>query len=354
MIIALDAMGGDNAPDVNVIGARDALSIYSQIDGIILVGDEDALKKSFARNNLTSPKASIQHASQVVEMHESGAKAIRRKKESSISVATDLVKQDKAQAVVSAGNTGAAVASATIKLRLLKGVDRAGIASPIPNEYGTCNILDAGANPEAKAKHLATYAVMGAVYAHRVLSVAKPMVGIMSNGEEEEKGTTLTKEALILLRHMVESGHANFDFRGNVEGHDLFETKLDVCLCDGFTGNVVLKSCEATAKAMSKWLKKEFKRNPFRVIGALLSKGAFGNVKERTNYETYGGSPLLGVRGTVIISHGSSTSLAIRNALHMASKAVKNEVNPEIEAALHALTLPKVTATSDPSPQTES
>lgn len=350
MIIALDAMGGDQAPDVNVIGARDALRLYPQIEGIILVGDADLLKECCARHHLTSPKASIQHASQLVEMHESGAKAIRRKKDSSISVATDLVKQGLAQAVVSAGNTGAAVASATIKLRLLKGVDRAGIASPIPNEFGTCNILDAGANPEAKAKHLATYAVMGAVYAHQVLSVERPMVGIMSNGEEEEKGTNLTKEALILLRHMVESGHANFDFRGNVEGHDLFETKLDVCLCDGFTGNVVLKSCEATAKAMSKWLKKEFKRTPFRVLGALLSKGAFGNVKERTNYETYGGSPLLGVRGTVIISHGSSTSLAIRNALHMASKAVKNQVNPEIEAALHALTLPKTTAPAEPQP----
>ncbi|MBK1835240.1 phosphate acyltransferase PlsX [Roseibacillus ishigakijimensis] len=340
MIIALDAMGGDNAPEVNVIGARDALALYPQIEQIILVGDEEVLRASCAQHGLSGDRHRIEHAPEVVEMHESGAKAVRRKRQSSISVANDLVKQGQAHAVVSAGNTGAAVAAATIKLRLLKGVDRAGIASPIPNEHGTCNILDAGANPEAKAKHLATYAVMGSVYAHNVLGVQRPVVGIMSNGEEEEKGTTLTKEALVLLRHMVESGRANFDFRGNVEGHDLFETRLDVCLCDGFTGNVVLKSCEATAKAMSKWLKKEFKRNPFRVLGALLSKGAFGNVKERTNYETYGGSPLLGVRGTVIISHGSSTSLAIRNALHMAAKAVVNEVNHEIEAALHALTLP--------------
>ena len=343
MIIALDAMGGDDAPDVNVIGARDALRLYPQIDEIILVGDEELLQESCARNNLSSPKARILHASEVVEMHESGAKAIRRKRDSSISVATNLVKSGEAQAVVSAGNTGAAVATATIKLRLLKGVDRAGIASPIPNEFGTCNILDAGANPEAKAKNLAVYAVMGAVYANKVLGVDLPVVGIMSNGEEEEKGTNLTKEAFLMIRRMVETGHAKFEFRGNVEGHDLFETKLDVCLCDGFTGNVVLKSCEATAKAMSKWLKKEFKRTPFRVLGALLSKGAFGNVKERTNYETYGGSPLLGVRGTVIISHGSSSPLAIRNALHMASKAVLNHVDPEIEAALQKLTLPPET-----------
>ena len=154
-------------------------------------------------------------------------------------------------------------------------MDRAGIASPIPNENGTCNILDAGANPEAKAKNLATYAVMGSVYARQVLGVENPVVGIMSNGEEEEKGTNLTKEAFILLRHMVDSGKANFEFRGNVEGHDLFETKLDVCLCDGFTGNVVLKSCEATAKAMSKWLKKEFKRTPFRVLGSASFQRSF-------------------------------------------------------------------------------
>jgi glycerol-3-phosphate acyltransferase PlsX len=342
MKIAIDAMGGDNAPDTNVIGARDALRLYPHISEIILVGDETILRETCARHKLVDPRARIVHAPEVVEMHESGAKAVRRKRESSISVATDLVKHGEAQAVVSAGNTGAAVAAATIKLRLLRGVDRAGIASPIPNEHGTCNILDAGANPEAKAKHLANYAVMGSVYANRVLGVEKPVVGLMSNGEEEEKGTNLTKETHVLLKHMVASGRADFEFRGNVEGHDLFETRLDVCLCDGFTGNVVLKSCEATAKAMSKWLKKEFKRTPFRVVGALLSKGAFGNVKERTNYETYGGSPLLGVRGIVIVSHGSSSSLAIRNAIHMAAKAVENEVNPHIESALLALTLPKV------------
>ncbi|MDP0492365.1 MAG: phosphate acyltransferase PlsX [Verrucomicrobiota bacterium JB023] len=348
MIIALDAMGGDNAPDVNVIGARDALKIHPELEKIILVGDDATLREACTRHKLTDRRAQILHASQVIGMEESGAKSVRRKRDSSISIATDLVKQGEAQAVVSAGNTGAAVACATIKLRLLKGVERAGIASPIPNEFGTCNILDAGANPEAKAKHLATYAVMGAVYARQVLGVqGKPVVGIMSNGEEDEKGTTLTKEALILLKHMVESGRANFDFRGNVEGHDLFETHLDVCLCDGFTGNVVLKSCEATAKAMSKWLKREFKRNPFRVMGALLSKGAFGAVKDRTNYETYGGSPLLGVRGTVIISHGSSSALAIRNALTMASKSIRNEVNHQIEHALHELTLPKVKLPSE-------
>jgi len=340
MNIALDAMGGDHAPGVNLEGARDLLAINSEITSIILTGPIEELKKAAQACGLTDPRAQFVDATEVVGMEESGAKALRRKKNSSIAVAADLVKQGRAQALVSAGNTGAAVAAATVKLRLLKGVARAGIASPIPNEFGVCNLLDAGANPEAKPAHLVTYAIMGSVYAREVLKVSDPHVGIMSNGEEEEKGTTFTKETMILLKHLVDSGHAPFTFLGNVEGHDLFQSKLDVCLCDGFTGNIVLKSCEATAKAMSKWMKEEFKKNPLRIAGALMGRGAFQAVKDRTNYESYGGSPLLGVNGVVIIAHGGSSALAIKNALRMAAEALKHEVNPKIEEALHAANLP--------------
>jgi len=340
MIIALDAMGGDLAPGINLEGARDLLASNTEIESIILTGPEDTLKQAAAECGLTDPRVRFVDAPEVVGMEESGAKALRRKKNSSISVAAELVKKGEAQALVSAGNTGAAVAAATIKLRLLKGVARAGIASPLPNEFGVCNLLDAGANPEAKPEHLLDYAIMGSVYAREVLKVADPHVGIMSNGEEEEKGTTFTKETMILLKHLVDRGHAPFTFRGNVEGHDLFQTKLDVCLCDGFTGNIVLKSCEATAKAMSKWMKTEFKRNPVRLAGAFMGKGAFRAVKDRTNYESYGGSPLLGVNGVVIIAHGGSSSLAITNALRMAAEAIKHEVNPKIEEALHDADLP--------------
>ncbi|MEN8785467.1 MAG: phosphate acyltransferase, partial [Akkermansiaceae bacterium] len=189
-----------------------------------------------------------------------------------------------------------------------------------------------------KPSHLLEYAIMGSVYAREVLKVADPKVGIMSNGEEEEKGTAFTKETMILLKHLVEQGNAPFTLRGNVEGHDLFQTQLDVCLCDGFTGNIVLKSCEATAKAMSKWMKEEFKKNPVRIAGALLGKGAFKAVKDRTNYESYGGSPLLGVNGVVIIAHGGSSALAIKNALKMSAEALKHEVNPKIEDALAKIT----------------
>jgi len=340
MKIALDAMGGDHAPDVNIIGAREALKLRPEIQEILLTGPVEQLKKCAAENGLDDPRVTYVDATEVVGMEESGAKALRRKKNSSISIAADLVKRGEADALVSAGNTGAAVAAATVKLRLLKGVARAGIASPIPNEHGVCNLLDAGANPEAKALHLVHYAVMGSVYAREVLKVEDPHVGVMSNGEEEEKGTTFTKETVMLIKRLVDQGKAPFSFLGNVEGHDLFQSKLDVCLCDGFTGNVVLKSCEATAKAMSKWMKEEFKRNPLRIAGALMGKGAFQAVKDRTNYESYGGSPLLGVNGIVIIAHGGSSAVAIQNAILMGAEAVKHEINPKIEEALHNLILP--------------
>ena len=337
MKIALDAMGGDHAPQVTVEGAQNALKLYPDIEQLLLVGDTSAIEAEIAASGLTDSRVKIVHAPEVVGMEESGAKTLRKKKKSSISVATDLVKTGEADAVVSAGNTGAAVAAATVKLRTLKGVERAGIASAIPNEYGICQILDAGANPEAKANHLITYSVMGAVYAKTVLGVEKPRIGLMSNGEEDEKGTAFTKETFALLKELQASGRAPYEFIGNVEGHDLFETKLDVVLCDGFTGNIILKSCEATAKAMSKWLKLEFKRSPFRILGASMAKGAFKAVKKKSSYEYVGGSPLLGVNGVCIIGHGSSSSLAIQNAIRVAKETVSMKVNPHIEEELAKL-----------------
>lgn len=337
MRIALDAMGGDHAPEVTVAGARDALASLPSIDELILVGDQETLEKTCSKEQLNDQRVRIVHASEIIEMHESAVKGLRRKKNSSISIATDLVKNGEADAVISAGNTGAAVAAATLKLRLLDGVERAGIASPIPNEHGVCNILDAGANPEAKPSHLLGYAVMGSVYSEHVLKVHHPSVGLMSNGEEDEKGTSFTKETFGLIKDYVDTGQAPFEWLGNVEGHDLFTSKLDVCLCDGFVGNVVLKSCEATAKAMSKWMKEEFKRKPIRMLGALLAKGGFAAVKNRTNYESYGGSPLLGVRGVCIIAHGSSSALAIQNAVRVAVEALEHKVNPHIVEAMKGM-----------------
>jgi glycerol-3-phosphate acyltransferase PlsX len=254
---------------------------------------------------------------------------VRRKKDSSINVAMELVKSGQADAFISAGNTGACVASATLKLRLIDGIDRAGIASPIPNEHAICNILDAGANPEAKPHHLVGYAIMGTAFSRHVLGVSEPKVGLFSNGEEDEKGTTFTKETFALLKETQ-----GIHFLGNVEGHDLFDTELHVVLCDGFVGNIALKTMEATAKAMGKWLKQELTASPIRKVGALLAKGAFQALKQKSSYESYGGCPLLGVNGVVIIAHGGSSALAIQNALRVGAETVQKNVIGTIREAL--------------------
>jgi glycerol-3-phosphate acyltransferase PlsX len=343
MKVALDAMGGDHAPAVNIGGAIDALRLYPKLEHLFLVGDQATLQAECAKQglDLNDPRVSIVHAPEVIGMSEPGAKTVRRKKMSSISIAMDMVKDGQADAFVSAGNTGAAVAAATLKLRTLPGVDRAGIASGLPNEFGLCNILDAGANPEAKPEHLVAYALMGTAFARHVLGKPDPKVGLMSNGEEDEKGTTFTKETFALLKQTP-----GINFIGNVEGHDLFETELDVVVCDGFTGNVVLKSCEATAKAVSKWLKTEIKASPIRILGAILAKGAFKALKAKSSYETYGGSPLLGVNGVVIIAHGSSSALAVQNAIRVGLETVGSRVNPHIESAVAAAAAARATVES--------
>jgi glycerol-3-phosphate acyltransferase PlsX len=326
MRIALDVMGGDHAPAAIVEGAIEAVEALGRdLDKLFLVGEESLVKAELDRRGYSHPKVEIVHASEVVTMHDSAVKSVRQKKDSSISVSAELVKRGDAAALVSAGNTGAVVAAATIKWRHIPGVERSGIASPLPNEHGPCNIMDAGANVDARPSHLLGYAIMGSVYARHVQGKERPVVGLMSVGEEDSKGTDFTREVFELLRS------TDLNFRGNVEGHDLFESKIDVVVCDGFVGNVILKSCEATAKAMFKWLKQEISATPIRKVGALIAKDAFRAVKERGNYETYGGSPLLGVNGVCIIGHGSSSPLAVRNAIRVAAESVKHHVNPHIE-----------------------
>lgn len=325
MKIAIDAMGGDFAP-INVIeGVKLALASQSRVEKIYLTGQEDRVKEEVDRQKIDSHKIEIVPASEVVEMNESPAKAIRSKKDNSISVAVDLVKRGDADAFLSAGNTGAAVAASQLKLRTLPGVDRPGICSPMPSDHGTCNLIDAGANVEAKARHLLQYGIMGSVYSREIFGQKSPQIGLMSVGTEEEKGTDFTREVYALLK----DSHINFV--GNIEGHDLFQSKIDVVVCDGFTGNVILKSCEATAKVMMAWTKKELMKNPIRMFGAWLNRNAFRTLKKRSSYETYGGSPLLGVNGITIIAHGSSSPIAIENAIRVAGEAVTQRVNPRIE-----------------------
>ncbi|MBP82472.1 MAG: phosphate acyltransferase [Verrucomicrobiales bacterium] len=326
MRIALDVMGGDKSPKAAIEGAVEALADSSiDFEKLFLVGDETTVQAELDRVSFTHKKIEVVHAPESVEMHESAVKSVRQKKKSSIAVSLDLIKKGECEAFVSAGNTGAVVAASTIKLRTIPGIERAGIASPLPNEHGPCNMIDAGANVEAKPSHLLGYGIMGAVYANHVQGKENPRVGLMSVGEEDSKGTDFTREVF----QMLKDSHLNFV--GNIEGHDLFESHLDVVVCDGFVGNVLLKTCEATAKAVSKWLRQEMMASPIRQLGGLIAKGAFKAAKERGNYETYGGSPLLGVNGIVIIGHGSSSPRAIKNAIRVGAEAVKHHVNPHIE-----------------------
>ena len=335
MNIVVDGMGGDFAPKNIIDGIKDALKERSDIKKLLITGDEEAIKKQMDETGLKDKRVELVHASQVVGMHDPATAPIRQKKDSSITVAAELVKSGEAEAIFSAGHTGASVAATSVKWRMLKGVDRPGIASPIPAEHGVGLILDAGANVDAKAKHLVQYAVMGSVYLKHVMGVEKPKVGLMSVGEEDHKGTDFTREVFGMLKE------APVNFVGNIEGNDLFDKGIDVVLCDGFTGNVLLKCCEGTAKIMFKWIKSEIKASPLRMLGALISQNAFKAVKKRGSYESYGGSPLLGVNGICIIGHGSSSAVAVKNGIRVACESVAHRVNPHIEEELSKLALPE-------------
>ncbi len=325
MRIALDAMGGDFAPERPVEAAIEALKHYPQITKIYLVGIGDQIESELSRLRVTDrDRIEIHHCTQVIGMSDGAVEGVRRKKDSSISRSVELVKDGKAEAVISAGHTGAMVAATTIKLRCLPGIERPGIASVLPTETNLFVLIDAGANIDARPEHLVQYAIMGSVYSKEVLGFSNPRVGLLSIGTEDVKGNDLTKETFKLL------SKAPINFAGNIEGHDLFERPVEVVVTDGFVGNVVLKTTESIANAIFKWLKHEIKKTPSRMFGAWMARSAFTNIKKKTNYEEYGGSLLLGVNGVCVIAHGSSTVLAIRNAIRVAADAVKLKVNPTI------------------------
>lgn len=324
MRIALDAMGGDYAPKNTVEGAVLALKEYAQIQQLFLVGDAVSVGSELKRIGYQDHRIEIFHASEVIGMKESAAKAIRHKKDASISRAVDLVKNNSAQAVVSAGHTGAAVAASVLKLRTLKGIERPAIACLLPTESKVFVLIDGGANPDSSPQNLVQFAIMGSVFSRQVLGYKSPSIALMSIGEEDTKGNDVTKEAFRLLKR------SGLNFRGNIEGHDLFENPTEVVVCDGFTGNVVLKTSEALAHAIFIWLKHELFKSPVRKLGAKLAEGAFRAIGKKTNYEEYGGMPLLGVNGICIIAHGASSPLAIKNAVRAAAESIKHEINPHI------------------------
>lgn len=317
-------MGGDFGPSHTIPGAMMALKEYPHIEKLLLVGDTAAIEAELKKHDYERRKIDIVHSTQVVDMSDKAWSAVRRKKDSSISRAVDLVKHQDADAVVSAGHTGAAVAACTIKLRTLEGIDRPGIAAVLPTETNVFVLIDAGANIDARPEHLLQYAIMGSVYSRHVLHYKNPTVGLISLGEEDVKGTEKTKQVFQMLKQ------SSLNFIGNIEGRHLFEDPVEVVVCDGFVGNVILKTCESIAVAIFAWLKHELMRSTKRKVGAFLAKNAFLEIKDKTNYEEYGGSPLLGVNGICIIAHGASTPLAIKNALRVAAESIEQQVNPHI------------------------
>ncbi len=329
MRISIDAMGGDHAPREIVAGTLRAAKSLQGVEKLFLVGDETAIQTELKKHKGAIPSCiEIVHASEVVEMGESPAVAIRRKKDSSIARSIELVKEGRADAIFSAGNTGAAVAAATLKLRTLEGVNRPAIATIMPTPNAPFVLLDAGANPDSTPEMLQQYAVMGNIYSREILGVGNPIVGLLSIGGEAAKGNETTKKTFGLLEQ------TKLNFIGNVESGDLYGGKVDVAVCDGFVGNVVLKTSEAVARMISNWLKTMFRANPLRILGALLSRGVFKEMKAHADPSTYGGAPLLGANGVVIIGHGSSNALATFNGIRVASEAIDHDVNHLIEAEL--------------------
>ncbi len=324
--VAVDAMGGDNAPGAVVQG-----SINAARKGIpvVLVGEEAVVRAQLARLRASpSLPIEVRHASEVVEMHDHPGQAMRRKKDNSIRVCFELVKSGQASAMVSAGNSGAVMAGAIFVLGRPPGVERPAIISALPAPRGNPILLDMGAVVDCKPIHLVQFALMGEVYARRVIGVARPRVAILANGEEESKGTELTRTAAAALRR------SRIDFVGYCEGRDLLTGDYDVIATDGFTGNVALKTMEGTARVVGDYLKAALRGSPLAMVGGLLARSALARIKRRIDWREVGGAPLVGVSGVGFISHGRSDELAIENAVRRAHDAAGTHFTDEIAAAV--------------------
>ena len=325
MRIAVDVMGGDHGCGAVIEGARRALQVHKQISTLYLVGDKAQIHAALPTRGFRDHRVRVVHASEVLTMEDKPASAVRRKKDSSIVRAVELVHESKADALVSLGNTGGIFAAATFRLGRIPGVERGCIATIMPRHDSEFVLLDAGANIECKPLHLAQYAVMGSIYSREILGRSNPRVGILSIGTEDSKGNELTLEAFRLCKQL------DLNFIGNVEGHDLFRNHVDVVVCDGFVGNVVLKSCESLALAMFSMLKHELTANPRRQLGALLAQNAFRAIRRRMDPEVYGGAPLLGFNGTVMKAHAAAHERAIVSAIRITVENLQHRVNELIE-----------------------
>ncbi len=324
--IVVDAMGSDNSPRSEVDGAIAAARAYGV--HVILAGDESRLKPMLRERSAEGLSVEIRHASQTIAMDEKPAAVLRKKKDSSVHVAAALVRDGLASGLVSAGNTGAVMAVAKMLVGVVPGVDRPALATVVPTLTGRAVLLDVGANVTCKPHHLVQFALMGHLFSKQIVGVASPRVGLMSVGEEESKGTDLTKGVHKSLKEL------QINFIGNVEGRDIYNGRADVIVCDGFTGNVALKTSEGLVETMLQLMKEELSRNLRAKLGALLSMDSFRRLKKRLDYSEYGGAPLIGLRGVCIICHGRSSGNAIKNAIRVAKEFVENKVNERLQAEL--------------------
>lgn len=329
MKIAVDAMGGDHGLLATVKGSINAARELGV--SVILIGDEKKIKNELLKNEYDGDAIQIINAEEIITNDEEPAMAIRRKKQSSMVIGLNLVKDKEADAFVSSGSTGALLTGGLLIVKRIKGVDRAALAIPYPTKKGISLLLDAGANTDCKAKYLQQFALMGSIYAEKILNISNPKVSLANIGTEEGKGNELSKEAYGLLKN------TNINFTGNVEARDIPEGDTDVIVCDGFVGNIILKLTEGLAMTIFSMLKEEFMNSFTSKIGALLLKSSFKKFKSRLDYTEYGGAPLLGTRGVVIKAHGSSDAKAIKNAIKQAKIFVENNVIEKIEAEVNSL-----------------
>ncbi len=337
-------MGGDNAPHATLDGAARALARHEDLY-LLLVGDEARMRPLLKHHGLTGKfqdRFELVHADSVVSMEDKPTSILRERKDSSIRIATQLVREGKAHGVVSMGNTGAAMVASVMVIGTLDGVDRPCLAAVLPNTQGKPTVLlDVGANVDSKPEHVAQFALMGAVYAEDVLGISRPRIGLLSVGEEDSKGNEATRAAAALLRS------TDVNFQGNAEGRDIWNGRFDVVACDGFVGNVVLKSSEALAEGVIHGLKESITSTFVSKLGGLLAKPAMRKFARKLDYAEYGGAPLLGIKGVSIIGHGRSDGRAVANGVRAALVACEHRINDHIQASLHRI-LPTLSPTDQP------
>lgn len=350
MRLAVDVMGGDHGPEELLQGVKLGLAAEPSITRLHVVGPPSELQPLIEKIGCTDPRLEIHPASEVLTMDDKPVQGLRRKKDCSILRAVELVRDGRADAVISSGNTGGIVAAATIRLRTLEGIERPTIACIMPSKSGAWVLVDGGANPECSAENLLQFAVMGAAYSRAMLGRSHPRVGVLSNGSEESKGTELTRAALALIRA------SGLNSTGYCEGYDLFMDGVDVCVCDGFVGNIVLKSAESLGKAVGAMLREELTANPWRMLGAAIARGGLQRIRTRMNPEDYGGAPLLGVHGCVIKIHGGAKRSNVRHAMGQAVRYVASDLNRTLvesiagAASAVAASVPVATLAAPPSP----